>query len=284
MNTEIIENLPLIENNEFLELWETKKKTIESSDFYLSFSKLKKFRVSPLDFVQYLLNADKKTDSMNFGQIDHVLILEGEAVFNRQYIVLDLDTDLRTNESKDGKIGKIEYKEIEAAAQKEGKGIVKKKEIESAKHIRQMLMNDSKCRTLILDSEAEKVIDYTLDYNGNKTRFKGRIDGVGEGFKFDLKNINNYQNKNIRQHIINEGLHIQAAIYQMSNVGHFNDDYYILAANENGVLPVLLKPSMIERGVRDLYKLLDKFELCMLEDRWLESNGFWFKGGVLEID
>jgi hypothetical protein len=274
--------IPTIENQVF-EKWGSELKNIESEAFYFSFSKLKQFRISPYAFVQYMMNK-KPTDSMNFGSIDHCYILEGETVFNSRYIVLDRDTDLRSNDSKDGKIGKIEFAEIQTKASLAGKSIVKKSELEKAQIIREYLMNDRVCRYLILDSDKEQKFSYSLDYNCDMYPFRGIIDGVGEGYKFDLKNIANFQSKNLRSHIISEKLHIQAAIYQMSPLGSFGDDYYILACNENGVLPILMKPALIEQGVNDLKRIIDKFEICKLENRWFESSGFWYKNGVLEIE
>ena len=279
----VVEKIDILESQSIFNLWEKKREWVESTDFYFSFSKLKQFAVSPLNFVEYMVGTSTKTDSMNFGQIDHVLILEGEAVFNSQFVVLDRPTDLRCNDSKNGFIGRLEHELLIKEAALINKKIVKKNDMEKALRIREMLMQDSVCREMLLDSEKEIAVEYELLHNDTFRRFKGRIDGAGQGFKFDLKNMANFTNKNLRSHILNEKLHIQAAIYQMSNVGHFDDDYFLLACDGNAVLPIQLSRDIIRQGVKDLRKILDKFELCTLEYRWFESVGFWHKGGVMVI-
>lgn len=266
-------------------LWDNFLESVSNGTFYMSFSKLKAFRKSPFHFYQYITKTFESSDAMKFGQVDHCLILEGEDAFNFNYMVLDRPTNLQCNASKDGKIGKIEFAEKLAEARGQGKELVRLQDYQKALHIRKMLLNDAFCN-YILNEDGDSEIGFSYEYQtetGFKYKFRGRIDRMGRGFKLDLKNINNLSEKNISRHIEQNLLHLQASIYQMSNVGFMNDDYYIIAADTDAVLPVKISPKTIQKGKAILDHTLERFEMCYLENRWFESLGFWHDFNLLVV-
>lgn len=265
-------------------LWQDFLESVESGTFSLSFSKLKAFRTSPYHFYQYVTKTYTTTDAMRFGQVDHCLILEGLETFKANYFILDRHTDLRGKESKGGKIGKSEFDELVEAAKAQGKEVVKLQDFEKALAIREMLLNDGLCKYLLTgEGESEKWFEYGFSIDNFTYKMRGRIDRVGNGFKLDLKNINGLDGKNLSYYVKANLIHVQAAVYQLSNVGFQNDDFYIIGADTNAVLPIKLHPQTIQKGKDELQRILEKFEMCYLENRWFESLGFWHDFNFLTV-
>lgn len=242
-----------------------------SHDGHLSFSSLKAFKESPATFMEYKLAKREPTDAMLFGAMLHCLVLEpGE--FDNRYHCLD-DQDIC------GQIGGAKpratkaYKEWKAVAMAEAgdKELVETNEYLAAKIIASnVLHNRASAKILDLGWEHEKLIDWEF----KNFMFRGFIDGKGDKAIFDLKTCSDAAPKKFQRELIDHSYYLQAAMY-LYGVQE-NLPYYIIAVDRKGGVSVhKLEDKLIEVGMSEYNKLLDKFNECILKDLFDQSYDFW---------
>ena len=252
----------------------------------LSYSSLKAFNKSPIDYLMYLNKEYVQNDSMLLGSVVDCLLLTPNE-FEDKYILVD-DYDRRT------KIGKELHIEYTEKAKKLFKTIVKKSMLENAEIMVNSLLNNNKVK-LILDNttQTQYPIDFTYKLErAEKYQIRGFADGVGEmngkPFIFDLKTTNNIDQHFYTRQIIDMLYHLQASIYCMGFAHDkikIPDFYHIVIENKAPYKCNVYKfdKEFIKRGKTLFKNLVMDFDHCKLNDLW-EMGQEFFEPNINEIE
>lgn len=242
-----------------------------SHEGHLSFSSLKCFKESPATFIEYKLAKREPTDAMLFGSMLHCLVLEPQD-FEKRYLCLD-DQDICNSIGGAKPRATKAYKEWKefTIAEAGGREIVETNDFFSAKIIASnVLHNRASAKILDMCWEREKPIEWEF----KNFKFKGFIDGKGEKAKCDLKSCADASPQKFQREIINNSYYLQGAMYNYAE-GE-NVPYYIIAVDRKGGVSVhKLEDRLIEAGMNEYNKLLDKFNECILKDDFDKSYDFW---------
>lgn len=242
-----------------------------SHEGHLSFSSLKAFKESPASFIEYKLAKREPSDAMLFGSMLHCLVLEPQDFENRYLCLEDGDICAQIGGAKPR--ATKAYKEwyqvtISEAGERE---IVATNDYLSAKIIASnVLHNRASAKVLDKGWEHEKPIEWEF----KNFMFKGFIDGKGDKVVFDLKTCSDASPTKFHREIISNSYYLQAAMYLYA-VGE-NLTYYIIAVDRKGGVSVhKLEDRLIEHGMVEYNKLLDRFNECILKDDFDKSYDFW---------
>lgn len=242
-----------------------------SHEGHLSFSSLKCFKESPATFIEYKLAKREPTDAMLFGSMLHCLVLEPQD-FEKRYLCLD-DQDICNSIGGAKPRATKAYKEWKefTVAEAGDREIVETNDYLSAKIIASnVLHNRASSKILDMCWEREKPIEWEF----KNFKFKGFIDGKGDKAKCDLKSCADASPQKFQREIINNSYYLQGAMYNYAE-GE-NVPYYIIAVDRKGGVSVhKLEDRLIEAGMNEYNKLLDKFNECILKDDFDKSYDFW---------
>lgn len=238
---------------------------------HLSYSSLSAFKKSPRAFIDYKLGIKEETEAMIYGSLLHCFVLEpGE--FEKRYMVIE-DADICAQIGGAKPRATKAYKEWYNAAIAEAGGriIVEANDMMAAKisavNIRH---NRASQKILNMTPEHEKPIEWEY----KNFCFKGFIDGIGEKAIVDLKTCADANPDKFQRDLIQRGYYLQAAMYLYAT-GEVRD-YYIIAIDKmNGVSVHKLENKLIEHGMEEYDKLLDKFNQCILADAFDQSFDFY---------
>jgi len=134
----------------------------------------------------------------------------------------------------------------------------------------------------ITQTEVDTPEGFTISVGPSNYRFKGRIDGQGEGVRMDIKNVRSAQRHDASRAIQYGGMAMQAYIYEQA---YGVADYYICCIDATGETSVhRLSRKMILDAGEQLEALLTAFEKAISDsfDRptvWAESQDFWLRSG-----
>ncbi len=236
----------------------------------LSYSSLKHFYKSPLDFLKYINKDFSWTDPMILGSLTDCLLLEPEK-FEEKFINIP-NIDRRT------KAGKEAWAELQKNI---GDKIpVKKDLLDKANFMKEALEQNPMSKMLLNNTtEVQKHIEFK--YKGLTIR--GILDGFGEfdgkPFIFDLKTTSESDPKSWYRSIIKYMYHLQAAISQAGifNEGFIMPDFYhiiVETAAPYKVSVVKFCPETLKAGKKILKKIVSDFNYCIDNDLWSEGYEF----------
>ena len=240
----------------------------------LSYSSLKAFKESPNDFVDYVFKEKKQTDAMFFGVVLHCLVLEPEKFEERFLVIQDEEICNQIGgakprstkfykEWKDGLIAKNPKKEI-----------VSFQVYQSANAIAwNVKTNRASAKILSLCPQREQGIEW--EYKNFK--FRGFIDANGQKIMADLKVVVSASPRKAHRTIIDMSYYLQAAMY-LVGVGVIVPYYIICADRKGGVSVHKLDKHLIEHGLDEYEKLIDKFIECLLKESFNQSYDFYAEG------
>ncbi len=249
------------------------EKQSPSLDRVLSYSSLKAFSKSPIDFIKYINKDFVTSDSMILGNLVDTLLLSKEN-FEKEYLIIPkLD--------KRKKAEKEQFLLLTEKAEKENKICINHEVYDKASFMVERLKNNPLSQYLLNNTtQTQKEINFK--YKGRN--LKGFIDGVGniegQNFIFDLKTTNkDLDNKSWIREIINYQYHLQASIYTRGSMNEsINTDFYhIVVENKEpyNVLVVKFSKEMIKTGYNILNKLLDDYKYCEDLDLWHQGKEFY---------
>lgn len=242
-----------------------------SGEAALSFSSLKEFKNSPKDFIDYKLKKKEQTPAMIYGAMVHCLVLEPSEFDKRYHAIDDLDICNQIGGAKPR--ATKAYKEwYEIAKMEAGDRILV--ETDEMNHARAVAINVHENRAshkvLKIANEREKDVEWEF----KNFKFKGKIDGIGKNAIFDLKTCADAENVKFQRDIISMGYYLQAAMYRTA-VGEALD-YYIIAVDKIGGVSVhQLNEDLLEYGLNEYSRLLDRFNECILSEGFNMSYDFW---------
>tara|TARA_B100001287_G_C22686610_1_gene534264 strand:- start:33364 stop:34218 length:855 start_codon:yes stop_codon:yes gene_type:complete len=251
----------------------------------LSYSSLKAFNKSPLDFLLYINKDYTITESMILGSLIDCLLLTPEN-FESKYLVVG-NYDRRT------KSGKELHDKYLKQSEKENKEIVKKSIYDKCCIIVNSIKNNHKAKYLL---EHTHTIQYKVNFNHKVENeiynIRGFADGVGEfskekPFIFDLKTTNKIDQHFYTRQIIDLMYHLQASIYTMGYFVEnfkFPDFYHIVVETSEPYKVNVFKfdNEFIKTG-KDIFKsLLQNFHDCKKNNSWNQGSEF-FEPNIVEI-
>lgn len=260
---------------------QTFNKQAPSVDRVLSYSSLKAFSKSPIDFIKYINKDFVTSDSMILGNLVDTLLLSKEN-FEKEYLIIPkLD--------KRKKAEKEQFLLLSEKAEKENKICINHEVYDKAIFMVERLKSNPLSQYLLNNTtQTQKEINFK--YKGRN--LKGFVDGVGniegQNFIFDLKTTNkDLDNKSWIREIINYQYHLQASIYTRGSMNEsINTDFYhIIVENKEpyNVLVVKFSKEMIKTGYNILNKLLDDYKYCEDLKLWHQGKEF-YTPKIEEID
>ncbi len=227
------------------------------NDRRMSQSKLKRILDGVEEFKYFLDNPPEKTDAMNLGQAVHLLVLQPHLAVDKLELMKKFDR--RTKEGKEASLRQ----------QEEMEKFPDKIFLDLADFLKANEMAESVCR----NTDAAQILSccesfeesHFFEYSG--IPFKCQTDGMGSDFVLDLKTTrctnNDYK---IRQEIMNNGYHFQAACY-LAGTGK-TDFYIIFVRNEPpyAVFPVKLSQDMLDQGRWLFDDACELYKKCLREN------------------
>lgn len=252
----------------------------------LSYSSLKAFNKSPIDYIMYLNKEFVMTDSMLLGSVVDCLLLTPENL-EYKYLIVE-DYDRRT------KLGKELHLKYIEQSQKEDKEIVKKSLFENAEIMVNCLNNNPKVQLLLNNTTNTQYpinFKYKLPTEEIYT-IRGYADGVGElngkPFIFDLKTTNNIDQHFYTRQIIDMLYHLQASIYCMGFTHEtikIPDFYHVVIENKAPYKCNVFKfdKEFINKGKNLFKNLIKDFNYCKINNLWEQGLEF-FEPNINEIE
>lgn len=274
--------------------------SLHRDDFTLSYSSISAFGISPRAFIAYKVRERKETDAMLLGTVVHCLILEPD-IFAKRYVVgpnvnastiegkeawaeFATERGVTIEKNEKGKYNMPKLEELKAAIKSaSGLQVITGKMYEDA-HFRARCAVKNSAFQFVLSSITQTEVDtpegFTISVGPSNYRFKGRIDGQGEGIRMDIKNVRSAQRHDAARAIQYSGMAMQAYIYEQA---YGVADYYICCIDATGETSVhRLSRKMILDAGEQLEGLLTAFEKAISDsfDRpsvWAESQDFWLR-------
>ena len=220
-----------------------------SKDKYLplSFSSLKAFSRSPLQFIEYKENKKEPTPAMLFGTLVHRALLEPEK-YSRTVAVWE------------GRRQGNKWKEFEA--DNADKDIVTAKEAMDIRTLCHRVEAHPYAGGMIRQCTKYEV-PFKIEQCGVPHR--GIIDGLGSWFMLDVKTTQSVSHYSLQRNIYDLKYYMQAAIYQRAAtlMGYDHEAYFIIAvesAAPHHVQVVELEPHYIARGHIEWENLLEQWK------------------------
>lgn len=253
------------------------KKPIDNN---LSYSSLKQFYKSPIDFIKYKNKKFEKSESMIIGSAVDCLLLTSDD-FKNKYLVVQ-EYDRRT------KIGKELHLKFNDQAKKENKDILKLDQYLLIKMMVDTLKQNNKA-DLLLSNTTET--QHKIEFKYKDFNIRGFVDGVGElngkPFLFDLKTTNDIDTHKYTNTIISMMYHLQASIYCKGfthQTVKFPDFYQIVIENKEPFKCNVIKfdKELIECGNKIFKKLIEDFKYCQEINGWHMGSEF-YQSNIEEI-
>lgn len=248
----------------------------------VSYSSLKEFAKSPIDFLKYINKDFETTPQMVIGSVTDCLLLENDK-FDERYMEIP-KVDRRT------KLGKEMWAEIQKElVDKKLEGISSDDLNKCKMMVEAIKSNPSAAYLLNHTTEVQKELSFKEKKDGEEITVRGILDGCGSfdddrKFIFDLKTTNDCSPEYWSNTILKWKYHLQAAIYYRamfkSDVWVKPEFYHIVVENVEPfkVYVFKLSPEMIQAGTQEFEKLIDSFFKCMINNEWHEGTEFYNPG------
>jgi hypothetical protein len=133
-----------------------------------------------------------------------------------------------------------------------------------------VLYNRASAKVLSLCPESEKEINWEF----KNFKFRGFIDKDGNKAMADLKLMKSATPRAAQRTIIDMWYYGQAAMYLRAK--GLILPYYVIAVDRHGGVSVhKLHKHLIEQGLEEYERLIDKFNDCMINGNFNQSYDFW---------
>lgn len=262
-------------------------------DVRLSYSSLKEFGKSPINFIKYKLkDRTPPNESQIFGSLCDCLITEPDN-FDELFVINDVvpttdnqkgfvsdilkGIDKETAFSNNYSRGKAEdlYNQLKnyIDAVQSGKTVVTKKTKEEADKIVENLRKSELVMQYIdsCDKFQEK-----LEWEYDGWNFLGYTDCSGKGIIIDLKYTKDANPDKFERDIVNYDYYMQMAMYaEASNYDGITECFFIAYDKSGNFSVIKLDWSFISYGLRKYKYLVSKLNKCISENRFDESYNFF---------
>lgn len=251
-------------------------KAILRKEKSLSFSSLNNFAESPRDFIRYKLKQIEQTDAMIYGSMVHCLVLEPNDFYNRYFVLDDTQKKKEIGGAKPGATKEYQLWLTEMSGNAGDRILVKAADFTSAEATAADVNNNSaSSRILKLCNTREEHIQWEF----NNYIFQGFKDMSGKSAIADLKTCTDANPRKFERQIISDRYYLQGAMYltadQFINGGELKDYYIIAVDKSGGVSCHQLRPDLIKKGIEEYGYLINKFNECILSDKFDNSYEFF---------
>lgn len=244
---------------------------LESGDFYLSYSGLKAFALSPASFIEYKIGEKPQTKAMKIGSALHCAILEPEE-FEKRYVILT--KDMLPNPDKDfrdsaNKLFKVKFLQ---QAESEDKEILDPLEHEECL-LYQRLVYSNLIAKYYIENLTKK--EQYAEWYFQGIKFRGYIDGIGNGYIMDLKKVADASPDKIKRSAIYDLWLWQGALYKQSQFCDEFTGFYNLAIDKTSPAVYELGEFNYMKALGEITKMLDSFKRCIDLQLWDSGYEFW---------
>jgi exodeoxyribonuclease VIII len=238
----------------------------------LSYSSLKHFYSSPIDFIKYINQDYKWTDSMVLGSAVDCKLLEPEK-FNDKFIIVP-KIDKRTKQ------GKEDYKNLQERL-KDSDLISISEELNDQAELMVNNLKTNQFSKMILDNTTE--VQKNISFNFKGYNIKGILDGFGElnnkPFIFDLKTSQDSDPERWNLNVIKWLYHLQAYIYRHGIIKEkqiIPDFYHVIIENKAPYKVSVVKFSndILNSGKKIFNKIMEDFDYCVKNKSWDQGHEF----------
>lgn len=216
----------------------------------LSFSSIKAFAVSPLQFIHYKLHKPPPTTAMQFGTLVHLRLLEPDK-FTTEVAVFDGRRDKRT----------AAYQEF--LQDNPGAHVVNSQELSKIECAAGRLQYHTQAQELLDGlAEAEKPVQF--EFEG--VPFRGIVDGFAQGYLLDLKTSAKWTPDEFGRAFYANKYYWQAFLYQFA-LGFEDRPFYFIVMQSAEPFNVAVYK------VEPIYFEMARQELRQIIGRWKRWNG-----------
>jgi len=286
------ENVETVKDQPNSELFELIGK-LQRKEIKLSYSSLKEFGKSPMNFIRYKLKQRKpQTESQIFGSLCDCLITEPER-FDQLFVVNDVmpTTDNQkgfcqdlinglnkenafSNNYSRGKVDDLYNQFLNyVEATKSGKTVITKSLKEEAENI---IENLKKSDLVMQYLDSCNKFQNKLEWKKNGWDFIGYSDCSGDGLIIDLKFTRDANPDKFERDVVNYEYYMQMGMYADASNYEGVPECYFIAYDKTGNFSVIkLDYGFIKYGIRKYKYLLSKLDKCISENRFNESYNFF---------
>lgn len=275
------------ENNPYYELLGR----LQKKEVTLSYSSLKEFGKSPMNFIRYKLKEEREqTDSQIFGSLCDCLITEPDK-FENKFIINDVcpTTDnqrgfcedmikgLSAEDAFKSNYSRGNAKDLEEQfmsyinAKKSGKTVITQELYDEAKDITDNLLK-SELITQYINSCSG--FQNKLEWNYEGWNFIGFTDASSDKLIIDLKYTKDADPDKFERDIMNYEYYLQMAMYAQSLEG-VPECYFIAYDKSKNFSLIKVDYSLLSYGIRKYQYLVSKLNQCIKENRFDESYNFF---------
>lgn len=264
---------------------------LQNKEISLSYSALKEFGKSPVNFVNYKLQERReKSDSQIFGSLCDCLITE-PGRFAELFTVNDTTPstdnqkgfcrdvlngmsieDAFSNNYARGKAEDV-YKSLAPyiLACQSGKTVVSQQMFDEAKDITENLLKSDLISTYLNACDG---FQQRLDWEYGGWKFKGFTDASSDAIIIDLKFTKDADPDKFERDIMNYDYYMQMGMYAQCYEG-LPECYFIAYDKSKNFSLIKVDYSLLQYGIRKFQYLVQKFNQCIAEGRFHESYNFF---------
>jgi hypothetical protein len=253
-------------------------KAYTDREMHLSFSSLKRFMVSPINFLHYKYFSAPSTKAMDYGTLVHLLLLERDT-FKDRYFVID-DTSiiekLKTKGYTNVKATK-DYKEFiaEQTAKNSTKTLVDIELFQQAVLAVKRMLENPDFKTLFpvfRESKKEHVVHTVV----NTFPVKMVLDNDAPNHIFDLKVVSDNSIRAIDRSYWNNSFYtyVQQGLYA-SVYGFQKETVMMYIDNYGDTLIRSVDKAALQYGYSVFMQWLDKFQECLNSGTFIHDSSYF---------
>lgn len=237
------------------------------NDRPLSYSSIKEFAKSPSHYIQYILGKKEPSKEMNMGSLIHSLLLT-PGQFSSQFAVSP-SVDRRTKD------GKAQWEAF--SIENDGKIIISEDDLDIANEIANKVLGNKNIAPIINSCNLYES-KWNMSFNG--LPFTGFIDGQNADYVVEIKTTSDATPSTFIRDFYNRKYYLQAALYNMAVGKPINYVVIETKAPFNSFCAPISK-EYIDMGIKELTKLTDMFNECMLVSGWNLGYEFMEDGPIV---
>lgn len=243
----------------------------------ISNSRIAAFKRSPKHLVHYLLHKPEPTPAMLFGSAFHARLLQPES-FDKLYAVAP-DVDRRTKE------GKELYAQFQYTALDHNLDIISGQDLSKIDEMVDSVMNDPIASELIRSATGREV-DRLWTNSVHELPMRGIIDGVGNGFMFDVKTCQDAHPAKFGRDAYYSDYHRQAAIYLDSTEDNTTEFYFIAIEKDRpyGVSVHKVSEHLQELGRKQYLDAIIEYRSWVDAGMPLSGYEYWHYSGIHDLE
>ena len=257
---------------------------IEKNEVTLSFSSFKQFCESPRHFIQYKLNPKEPTSGMDFGTLVHLLILEGDKLEEKYYILPEdapkkpTKSQLNAKNPSEDSIALMAWWE-EQRDKAAGREFIDFDLYQKANKIKEYVYRNPSTRW-VLDNITTTEQKLEWEYKGLKWR--GYVDAFGPQLFADLKNMNGFNISKPLWSIRDRKTLWQGFLYGLTPECRGKDFYIVGLEPMPNAKVIRVKWRDLQAQKEEIDRYIYLFKKCVFERAWDNGYEYFTKDGFFD--